>query len=107
MSELAFMRMMKNNENKHSSGADTRGALGGGGVKINLLFALTLGACTVDVQQPALEHPAAATQTVQTCPAQYLSTTPVAEQCCYSTELTNDNDGFMVFYVSATHQIVT
>lgn len=74
--------------------------------KLTFPLALT-AACTIEVQKPALDHPTKTSETVQICPAQYLQTSPVAEQCCYASALTNDNDGFTLFYNSMTDQIVT
>jgi hypothetical protein len=69
--------------------------------------AMFAAGCTIDVQQPAIQHPATEAQTVQVCPADYLLTTPVAAQCCYASSITNDNDGFTMFYNAATNEIVT
>src|SRR5258707_548836 len=77
-------------------------------MKTQLLTFLALaGGCTITVDQPALDHPPTAADTVQLCSVQALLTTPVAEQCCYSSLLTNDNDGFTLFYSSTIAQLVT
>ena len=74
-------------------------------MRISLVLTLS-AACTIDVEQPVLEH-TTVTQSVRLCPAQYLLTTPIAEQCCYASMTTNDDDGFTLFYDGKNNRIVT